>query len=110
MNGFNDNEYAYYGDGAATPSASPVAENNMFGVARIKVFGVGGAGNNAVDRLIEAGTRGIECVVVNTDNQVLARSKANKQIQIGVQLTKGLGAGSDPNIGREAAEENKAEE
>jgi len=73
------------------------------------VIGVGGAGNNAVDRLIDSGLRCAEYIVVNTDNQALARSKANKRIQIGIQLTKGLGAGADPNIGKEAAEENKAE-
>lgn len=83
--------------------------NNLSGVAKIKVVGVGGAGNNAVDRLIESGLSCAEYVVVNTDNQALARSKATKRIQIGVQLTKGLGAGADPTVGRAAAEENKAE-
>ena len=83
--------------------------NNLSGVAKIKVVGVGGAGNNAVDRLIESGLSCAEYVVVNTDNQALARSKAPKRIQIGVQLTKGLGAGADPTVGRAAAEENKAE-
>jgi cell division protein FtsZ len=83
--------------------------NNLSGVAKIKVVGVGGAGNNAVDRLIESGLNCAEYVVVNTDNQALARSKATKRIQIGVQLTKGLGAGADPSVGRAAAEENKAE-
>ena len=85
------------------------SENNLSGVAKIKVVGVGGAGNNAVDRLIESGLSSAEYVVVNTDNQALARSKAPKRIQIGVQLTKGLGAGADPTVGRAAAEENKAE-
>jgi cell division protein FtsZ len=82
-------------------------ENNLTGVAKIKVIGVGGAGNNAVNRLIESGLRGAELIAVNTDNQTLARSKAGKRIQIGVKLTKGLGAGADPNVGRAAAEENK---
>ena len=81
--------------------------NNLSGVAKIKVIGVGGAGNNAVDRLIESGLRSAEYIVVNTDNQALARSRASKRIQIGVQLTKGLGAGADPTIGKAAAEENK---
>ena len=85
------------------------AGNNLSGVAKIKVVGVGGAGNNAVDRLIESGLNCAEYVVVNTDNQALARSKATKRIQIGVQLTKGLGAGADPTVGKAAAEENKAE-
>ena len=110
MNGYNDNEYGYYGEGGQTPSAAAqTEEGNMFGVAKIKVIGVGGAGNNAVDRLIDSGMRSAEYIVVNTDNQALARSKATKRIQIGVQLTKGLGAGSDPTVGRDAAEENKAE-
>ncbi len=83
--------------------------NNLSGVAKIKVIGVGGAGNNAVNRLIESGLTSAEYIVVNTDNQTLARSKARKRIQIGVQLTKGLGAGADPSVGKAAAEENKAE-
>ena len=82
-------------------------DNNLSGVAKIKVIGVGGAGNNAVDRLIESGLKSAEYIVVNTDNQALARSKASQRIQIGVKLTKGLGAGADPNVGRAAAEENK---
>ena len=76
-------------------------------ICKIKVMGVGGAGNNAVNRLIESGLKSAEYVVVNTDNQALARSFARNRIQIGVELTKGLGAGADPNIGRQAAEENK---
>ncbi len=91
-----------------TPAMAQGA-NNLSGVAKIKVVGVGGAGNNAVDRLIESGLTSAEYVVVNTDNQALARSKASKRIQIGVQLTKGLGAGADPAVGKAAAEENKAE-
>ena len=70
----------------------------------IKVIGVGGAGNNAVNRLIESGLQGAEFIVVNTDLQDLARSKARTRIQIGAELTKGLGAGADPNIGKKAAE------
>ena len=81
--------------------------NNLSGVAKIKVIGVGGAGNNAVDRLIESGLQSAEFIVVNTDNQALLRSKASKRVQIGVKLTKGLGAGADPSVGRAAAEENK---
>ena len=116
MMNFNDNgDYGFYNEGSAevsSTSGSPFAAqqaNNLSGVAKIKVIGVGGAGNNAVDRLIESGLRCAEYIVVNTDNQALARSKANKRIQIGVQLTKGLGAGADPGVGRDAAEENKAE-
>ncbi len=83
--------------------------NNLSGVAKIKVIGVGGAGNNAVNRLIDSGLTSAEYIVVNTDNQTLARSKAKTRIQIGVQLTKGLGAGADPSVGKAAAEENKAQ-
>ncbi len=89
--------------------AQEPALNNLSGVAKIKVIGVGGAGNNAVNRLIDSGLTSAEYIVVNTDNQTLARSKATKRIQIGVQLTKGLGAGADPTVGKAAAEENRAE-
>ncbi len=83
------------------------AETNISGRARIKVVGVGGAGNNAVNRMIEAGIDCAEFVVVNTDSQILALSPCENKIQIGVQLTKGLGAGADPDVGRAAAEESK---
>lgn len=82
---------------------------NVEGTAKIKVIGVGGAGNNAVNRMIEAGIMSAEYIVVNTDAQMLALSRATNRIQIGVQLTKGLGAGADPEIGKAAAEENEAE-
>ena len=81
--------------------------NAFTGVAKIKVIGVGGAGNNAVNRLIESGLKSAEYIVVNTDNQDLARSKAPNRLQIGTELTKGLGAGADPNIGKAAAEADK---
>ena len=77
------------------------------GVARICVVGVGGAGNNAVNRMIEAGITSADYVAVNTDAQILACNKAQRKIQIGAQRTKGLGAGAEPEIGREAAEESK---
>ena len=77
--------------------------------AKIKVIGVGGAGGNAVNRMIEAGMTSAEYVCVNTDNQVLLLSPCETKIQIGAQLTRGLGAGSDPEIGRQAAEESKEE-
>lgn len=79
------------------------------GKARIKVIGVGGAGNNAVQRMIEAGITSAEYIAVNTDAQILACNKAEKKVQIGAKLTKGLGAGADPEIGRAAAEESKEE-
>lgn len=79
------------------------------GNASIKVVGVGGAGNNGVNRMVEAGLRGIEFIAVNTDKQALNMSKANKKIQIGEKLTRGLGAGADPEVGKCSAEESKAE-
>lgn len=74
--------------------------------ARIKVVGVGGGGGNAVNRMIEAGIEGIEFLVANTDLQALKRSRAPIKIQLGSRLTKGLGAGADPTVGREAALED----
>lgn len=76
---------------------------------RITVIGVGGAGGNAVNNMITAGLEGVDFVVTNTDAQALANSKADRRIQIGAQLTEGLGAGSDPEVGRAAAEEAMAE-
>lgn len=108
MNDFYGNQ-ENMGYGYDSHNEMPEMENNFSGVAKIKVIGVGGAGNNAVNRLIESGLETAEYIVVNTDNQVLARSKARKRIQIGVQATKGLGAGADPAVGKLAAEENKAE-
>ena len=86
-------------------------ENNymMDGTATIKVIGVGGAGNNAINRMIESGIRGVEFLAVNTDRQALQLSKAGTKIQIGEKLTRGLGAGANPDIGAQAAEESKAE-
>ena len=89
----DDNDYDYMMDGTAT----------------IKVIGVGGAGNNAVNRMIEAGIKNVEFVAVNTDRQALNGSKASSKIQIGEKLTRGLGAGANPDIGTQAAEESKAE-
>ena len=74
--------------------------------ARIKVVGVGGGGSNAVNRMIESGIKGVEFIVANTDVQALNDSKAPIKIQLGSKLTRGLGAGSDPNVGREAALED----
>ena len=85
-------------------------ERPMDGAAVIKVVGVGGAGNNAVDRMIESGIKGVEFIAVNTDRQQLVqKSKAGTKIQIGEKITKGLGAGANPDIGAQAAEENKSE-
>lgn len=83
--------------------------NQSLGVAKIKVLGVGGAGNNAVNRMIDAEIKSAEYVAVNTDKQILSLSLAENKVQIGAALTKGLGAGADPEIGMNAAEENKQE-
>jgi cell division protein FtsZ len=77
--------------------------------ARIKVVGVGGSGSNAISRMIECKLRGVEFVAINTDAQDLHHSKATEKIHIGKNLTKGLGAGMNPEIGRQAAEENRDE-
>jgi len=71
--------------------------------AVIKVIGLGGAGNNAVNRMIEAGLSGVEFIAANTDAQVLAKSLADHRIQLGEKLTRGLGAGANPEIGEKAA-------
>ena len=76
-------------------------------LANIKVIGVGGGGNNAVNRMITAGVKGVEFISVNCDAQALMLSKAATRIQIGEQLTKGLGAGANPEIGEKAAEESR---
>ncbi|NWQ44341.1 cell division protein FtsZ [Bacillus sp. EB106-08-02-XG196] len=76
-------------------------------VARIKVIGVGGGGNNAVNRMIEDGVQGVEFIAVNTDAQALKLSKAEIKMQIGATLTRGLGAGANPEVGRNAVEESR---
>lgn len=77
--------------------------------ANIKVVGVGGGGSNAVNRMIMAGLKGVEFIAINTDAQALSRSQAPQKIQIGAKLTKGLGAGANPEIGKKAAEESREE-
>lgn len=74
--------------------------------AQIKVIGIGGGGSNAVNRMIETGLKGVTFMAINTDKQALAGSKAETKIQIGEKLTKGLGAGANPEVGQKAAEEN----
>ena len=76
---------------------------------RIVVFGIGGAGGNAVNNMIEAGLEGVEFVVANTDAQQLAFSKTDRRVQLGVQVTQGLGAGAHPEVGMSAAEESTSE-
>ena len=84
----------------------PSVENTQ---ARILVIGVGGAGNNAVNRMVDENVQGVELVGVNTDRQALSLCKAGTKIQIGEKLTKGLGAGAKPEIGEAAVEENREE-
>ncbi len=82
--------------------------NSISQVAKIKVIGVGGGGNNAVNRMMAANITSAEFVAINTDKQALIMSKAPHRIQIGEKLTRGLGAGADPEVGQKAAEESKA--
>lgn len=84
-------------------------EKMLDGTATIKVIGVGGAGNNAVNRMVDCGIRGVEFIAVNTDRQALQMSKAGTKIQIGEKITRGLGAGAYPDIGAQPAEESKSE-
>ena len=77
--------------------------------ATIKVVGVGGGGNNAINRMIEGGLQGVEFISINTDAQALQLSRSSRKIQIGQKLTKGLGAGANPEVGRAAAEESRDE-
>jgi cell division protein FtsZ len=76
--------------------------------ASIKVIGVGGAGGNAINRMIESGLKGVEFIAANTDAQVLDQSRAPKRMQLGVNVTQGLGSGANPGVGRQAAEEDEA--
>ncbi len=83
------------------------AETGPDNVVTIKVVGIGGAGNNVVNRMVKAGTQGVEFIAVNTDKQALAVSNADQKIQIGEKMTHGQGAGSDPEIGKRSAEESR---
>ena len=82
-------------------------ETSIDSLAIIKVIGVGGGGNNAVNRMIEHGVQGVEFIAVNTDAQALNLSYAEVKLQIGTKLTRGLGAGANPEVGKKAAEESK---
>lgn len=84
-------------------------ENDFDNIVQIKVIGVGGGGGNALDRMVMSGVKCVEFVSVNTDKQALQRSKATQKIQIGEKITHGKGAGSKPEIGQKAAEENREE-
>ena len=84
-----------------------ISESGPENVVNIKVVGVGGAGNNVVNRMVKAGTQGVEFIAVNTDKQALAISNADQKIQIGEKTTHGQGAGSDPDVGKRSAEESR---
>ncbi len=83
------------------------AESGPDNVVTLKVVGVGGAGNNVVNRMVKSGTQGVEFVAINTDKQALSVSNADQKIQIGEKMTHGQGAGSDPDIGKRSAEESR---
>ena len=82
-------------------------DNDCCTTAKIKVIGVGGAGGNAINRMISSNLKGVDFIAVNTDKQALSINHAPVKIQIGETLTKGLGAGGDPNVGRQASEESR---
>ena len=88
-----------------TPYQTPITVQQPV----LKVIGMGGGGCNAVERMIELGLRGVEFIAANTDHQALANNSANTKIQLGPKVTRGLGAGGNPQIGREAAEESSRE-
>ncbi|MCI7727132.1 MAG: cell division protein FtsZ, partial [Clostridiales bacterium] len=85
-----------------------MSDNMPDRVVKIKVIGVGGAGNNVINRMIEAGVGGVDFVVVNTETQDLNKSVCKNKLQIGEKLTGGMGAGSKPEIGKKSAEESRA--
>ncbi len=84
-----------------------LSEEATFGMINIKVVGVGGGGGNAVNRMIESEIKGVEFIAMNTDGHILKFNKATQKLQLGTKLTKGLGAGGNPEIGRKAAEESR---
>ena len=86
-----------------------IMSNEELAQAKILVIGVGGAGNNAVNRMVDEAIEGVELIGINTDKQALDLCKANTRVQIGEKLTKGLGAGAKPEIGAAAVEENREE-
>ncbi len=96
-------------DGAPKEVPGRMLRPDVQEYAKIRVVGVGGGGSNAVDRMIEAGLMGVSYLAINTDKQVLDLSAADEKLQIGEDLTRGLGTGGDPEVGREAAEESRQE-
>ena len=86
-----------------------IMEENQTTKADIRIIGIGGAGNNALETMIKEGIKGVKFIAINTDNQALEGSSAETKIQLGAKLTKGLGAGANPEIGRRAAVESYEE-
>ena len=86
-----------------------ILDNETENVTNIKVIGVGGGGGNAVNRMVEAGLKGVEFISMNTDLQVLSTSRATMKVQLGAKLTRGRGAGADPEVGKRSAEETRDE-
>ena len=106
-NSYSNNNNSYSNNN--TSSYQSGNEVRYDGMAKIKVIGVGGAGNNAVNRMIDVGVTGVEFISINTDRQALMLSKAPTKIQIGEKITRCLGAGGDPTVGEKAAEETREE-
>ena len=88
---------------------SLILDEEVQGITNIKVIGVGGGGGNAVNRMVQGGMQGVEFIVMNTDQQALMNNKATQKVQLGAKLTRGRGAGADPEVGQRAAEESKDE-
>ena len=86
-----------------------ILDEEVQGITNIKVIGVGGGGGNAVNRMVQGGMQGVEFIVMNTDQQALMSNKATQKVQLGAKLTRGRGAGADPEVGQRAAEESKDE-
>lgn len=84
-----------------------ILDEELQNITNIKVIGVGGGGGNAVNRMVQSGLRGVEFISMNTDQQALFASKATQKVQLGAKLTKGRGAGADPEIGQRSAEESR---
>ena len=111
-NNYNNNNYNNNENNNPEPQQQNYGGGNFNtnnGVASIKVIGVGGGGGNAINRMVDQKLRGVEFITINTDKQALTLSRAEQKIQIGEKLTKGLGAGANPEIGAQAAEESREE-
>lgn len=109
-NNYNNYDNNNYNGGNQDYNDEYIPETNIGeGIAKIKVIGVGGGGGNAINRMVLENVKGVEFITVNTDKQAMNLSRASEKIQIGEKLTKGLGAGANPDIGAQAAEESREE-